>query len=60
MSLSGVLFCLAHFFGPAGTCFYSPKADIAIGTGHDVAFLIAGRAAKPPERDRIDGVEQAV
>jgi len=44
------------FFEPV----LSSKAEIPIGTGHDAAFLIVGRAAKPPKRGRIDGVEQAV
>jgi hypothetical protein len=50
--------------GLPGSCFpdrfLSAKAEIVIGRGHDVAFLIVGGAAKPPERGRIDGVEQAV
>jgi hypothetical protein len=55
-----VLFSL----GLSGPCFpdgfLSAKAEIGIGRGHDVAFLIAGCAANPSGRGRIDDVEQAV
>jgi hypothetical protein len=66
-----IFFSIIYFFvevlfslGLPGSCFpdrfLSAKAEIVIGRGHDVAFLIVGGAAKPPERGRIDGVEQAV
>lgn len=54
--------CFRFGFSGAGfpDRFLSAKAEMVIGRGHGLAFSIAGCAAKPSERGRIDGVEQAV